>query len=122
MQTVTTIGLDVAKSIFQIHGVDAAGHVIVRRKLKRRYVLQGQIDVLTQRLALATEQQKAATEQAKKFEAELEQLKAKTSRDPTTSVEIKKITMDLDRALQRLMASNNAVSSTLTSTEQLKVS
>jgi transposase len=39
MQTVTTIGLDVAKSIFQIHGVDAAGHVIVRRKLKRLYVL-----------------------------------------------------------------------------------
>src|SRR5438046_638503 len=39
MQAVTTIGLDIAKSVFQIHGVDAAGHVIVRRKLKRRYVL-----------------------------------------------------------------------------------
>ena len=39
MQPVTTIGLDIAKSIFQIHGVDAAGNVIVRRKLKRRYVL-----------------------------------------------------------------------------------
>src|SRR5246500_3456608 len=39
MQAVTTIGLDIAKSIFQIHGVDAAGNVIVRRKLKRRYVL-----------------------------------------------------------------------------------
>ena len=39
MQTVTTIGLDIAKSVFQIHGVDAAGNVIVRRKLKRRYVL-----------------------------------------------------------------------------------
>jgi transposase len=39
MQTVTTIGLDIAKSVFQIHGIDAAGHVIVRRKLKRRYVL-----------------------------------------------------------------------------------
>ena len=25
MQTVTTIGLDIAKSIFQVHGVDAAG-------------------------------------------------------------------------------------------------
>jgi transposase len=36
MQTVTTIGLDIAKSVFQIHGVDAAGTVIVRRKLKRR--------------------------------------------------------------------------------------
>jgi transposase len=39
MQAVTTIGLDIAKSIFQIHGVDAAGNVIVRRQLKRRYVL-----------------------------------------------------------------------------------
>jgi transposase len=35
----TTIGLDIAKSVFQIHGVDAAGNVIVRRQLKRRYVL-----------------------------------------------------------------------------------
>jgi transposase len=39
MQTVTTIGLDIAKSIFQIHGIDAAGNIIVCRKLKRRYVL-----------------------------------------------------------------------------------
>src|SRR6201982_2263676 len=39
MQTVTTVGLDIAKSVFQIHGIDAAGNVIVRRKLKRRYVL-----------------------------------------------------------------------------------
>ena len=39
MQTVTTIGLDIGKSVFQVHGVDATGNVIVRRKLKRRYVL-----------------------------------------------------------------------------------
>jgi transposase len=39
MQTVTTIGLDIAKSIFQVHGIDAEGNVIIRRKLKRRYVL-----------------------------------------------------------------------------------
>jgi transposase len=39
MQTVKTIGLDIAKSVFQIHGIDAAGNVVVRRKLKRRYVL-----------------------------------------------------------------------------------
>jgi transposase len=39
MQTVTTIGLDIAKSVFRVHGVDAAGNVIVRRKLKRRYVV-----------------------------------------------------------------------------------
>ena len=39
MQTITTIGLDIAKSVFQVHGVDAGGHVIVRRQLKRRSVL-----------------------------------------------------------------------------------
>ena len=30
MQTVTTIGLDIAKSVFQVHGIDAAGNVIIR--------------------------------------------------------------------------------------------
>jgi hypothetical protein len=39
MQTVTTVGLDVAKSVFQVHGVDAGGQVVIRRQLKRRYVL-----------------------------------------------------------------------------------
>ena len=39
MQTVTTIGLDIAKSVFQVHGVDAAGEVLIRRQLKRRTVL-----------------------------------------------------------------------------------
>ena len=39
MQTVTTIGLDIAKSVFQVHGVDAAGRVVIRRQLKRRHVL-----------------------------------------------------------------------------------
>jgi transposase len=40
MQTITTIGLDIAKSVFQVHGVDAEGNVVVRRQLKRRYVLK----------------------------------------------------------------------------------
>ena len=39
MQTITTIGLDIAKSVFQVHGVDAGGQAIVRRQLKRRSVL-----------------------------------------------------------------------------------
>jgi transposase len=39
MQTIKTIGLDIAKSVFQVHGVDAEGHVVIRRQLKRRYVL-----------------------------------------------------------------------------------
>lgn len=32
MGQVVTIGLDLAKSVFQIHGVDAAGEVVVRRR------------------------------------------------------------------------------------------
>ena len=36
MQAITTIGLDIAKSVFQVHGIDAAGNVIIRRQLKRR--------------------------------------------------------------------------------------
>ena len=39
MQTITTIGLDIAKSVFQVHGVDVAGQVVVRRQLKRRQVI-----------------------------------------------------------------------------------
>ena len=39
MQAITTIGLDIAKSVFQVHGVDADGNVVIRRQLKRRYVL-----------------------------------------------------------------------------------
>jgi transposase len=39
MQTITTIGLDIAKSVFQVHGVDAAGEMVIRRQLKRRSVL-----------------------------------------------------------------------------------
>jgi len=39
MQAITTIGLDIAKSVFQVHGVDADGQVVLRRKLKRRYVV-----------------------------------------------------------------------------------
>ena len=39
MAAITTVGLDIAKSVFQVHGVDAQGSVVVRRQLKRRYVL-----------------------------------------------------------------------------------
>ena len=39
MHTITTIGLDIAKSVFQVHGIDAQGQVVTRRQLKRRYVL-----------------------------------------------------------------------------------
>ena len=36
---ITTIGVDLAKSVFQVHGVDAAGEVVVRRRLRRAQVL-----------------------------------------------------------------------------------
>jgi hypothetical protein len=35
MQTVVTVGLDIAKSVFQVHGVDAEGEVVLRRQPKR---------------------------------------------------------------------------------------
>jgi hypothetical protein len=36
---VATIGLDIAKTVFQVHGVDAAGQVVVRSRLTRGRVL-----------------------------------------------------------------------------------
>ena len=39
MQSISTIGMDIAKSVFQVHGVDAAGQVVIRRQLRRRHVL-----------------------------------------------------------------------------------
>lgn len=38
MKTTSTIGLDLAKSVFQVHGVDADGAVTIRRQLKRKDV------------------------------------------------------------------------------------
>jgi transposase len=39
MKGIMTIGLDIAKSVFQVHGVDVEGKVVLRQQLKRRYVL-----------------------------------------------------------------------------------
>ena len=36
---ITTIGLDLAKQVFQVHGVDEAGHVVVQRRLRRAQVI-----------------------------------------------------------------------------------
>jgi transposase len=36
---ITTIGLDLAKSVFQVHGVDATGQVVVRKSLRRAQML-----------------------------------------------------------------------------------
>ena len=36
---ITTIGLDIAKNVFQVHGIDAAEQVVVRKQLRRSQVL-----------------------------------------------------------------------------------
>lgn len=40
IEQITTIGLDIAKHVFQVHGIDAAGKVLIRRKLRRGEVLE----------------------------------------------------------------------------------
>jgi len=35
-----TIGLDLAKHVFQVHGVDATGQVVIRKKLRRSELLE----------------------------------------------------------------------------------
>ena len=39
MGEVTTIGLDLAKHVFQVHGVDAEGATVLRKQLRRGQVL-----------------------------------------------------------------------------------
>ncbi len=39
MSEITTIGLDLAKSLFQVHGIDEQGRVVVRKRLRRSQVL-----------------------------------------------------------------------------------
>ncbi len=39
MNEVTTIGVDLAKNVFQVHGVDGSGGTVIRRQLRRRQVL-----------------------------------------------------------------------------------
>ena len=36
---VSIIGLDLAKNVFQVHGVDAAGRIVIRRAIRRSQVL-----------------------------------------------------------------------------------
>lgn len=40
MGEVSTIGLDIAKSVFQVHGVDADGAVVIRKRIGRAKVLE----------------------------------------------------------------------------------
>ena len=40
MEHAVTIGLDIAKNVFQVHGIDAEGEVVVRRQLRRGQLLK----------------------------------------------------------------------------------
>jgi len=44
MEQATTIGLDIAKHVFQLHGADAAGHVRGRRRVERLSLLRRAYD------------------------------------------------------------------------------
>ena len=39
MEQASTIGLDIAKHVFQVHGADAAGHVLFRKRITRAKLL-----------------------------------------------------------------------------------
>ena len=39
MEKISTIGIDIAKKVLQVHGIDETGEVIVRRQLRRRQVM-----------------------------------------------------------------------------------
>jgi transposase len=40
LSAVTTIGLDLAKHVFQVHGVDASGRVVVTKAMRRNKLLE----------------------------------------------------------------------------------
>ncbi len=40
MSEIITIGLDLAKNVFQVHGADTAGRSVLRKKLRRMQVLE----------------------------------------------------------------------------------
>ncbi len=51
MSEIITVGLDLAKNVFQVHGADGTGRAVLRRKLRRAQVLEffGQLCVLRRR-------------------------------------------------------------------------
>jgi transposase len=40
MGEVSTISLDIAKAVFQVHGVDGAGAVVIRKRISRSKMLE----------------------------------------------------------------------------------
>ena len=40
MSEIITVGLDLAKNVFQVHGADGVGRAVLRKKLRRAQVLE----------------------------------------------------------------------------------
>lgn len=40
MEEISTVGIDLAKPVFQIHAIDGAGKVVIRRQLRRQQMLK----------------------------------------------------------------------------------
>jgi transposase len=40
MQTISTVGLDIAESVFQVHSVDATGQMVIRRRRPSRLAMR----------------------------------------------------------------------------------
>lgn len=40
MEEISTVGIDIAKSVFQVHAIDHGGNVVVRRQLRRQQMLK----------------------------------------------------------------------------------
>jgi gas vesicle protein len=93
MQTITTIGLDIAKSVFQVHGVDAEGKVIIRAKMERR---MAQIEESVARYL----QQLDSADRREPSEA----LKAKTSRLKEKIAKLKEQMQRLEKLRVRMLA------------------
>ena len=40
MKEITTVGIDLAKSVFTVHGVDAAGRTVLRKTVRRERLME----------------------------------------------------------------------------------
>ena len=40
MKEITTVGVDIAKTVFTVHGVDAMGRVVLRKTVRRAQLVQ----------------------------------------------------------------------------------
>ncbi len=51
---VTTVGIDLAKNVLQVHGVDERGKTVLRKQIKREQVIVNNSSNPSSRLAAAT--------------------------------------------------------------------